>query len=196
MHVYLDTEFTGFDRRRADLLSVAVLAEDDRLFYGEFADADWARASAWVREHIPPLLGPPSWMDAQTTYVRADRAGLRQRLVAWLHELGEAELVWWTDAGAYDWVYTLDWLADEHAGNAYAWAQAQGLRMAYQPRDLTERLPLTVGRQALARHLLATSPIAEADPAARATAAIIGGDTAHAAWADAVVLRFLQRRLA
>jgi 3' exoribonuclease, RNase T-like len=54
---FLDTEFTGFETFQ--LISVAIVGEDGREFYGEVSDFDRALCSDFVREAVLPQLGNP-----------------------------------------------------------------------------------------------------------------------------------------
>lgn len=57
MRVFLDTEFTGLSSDPR-LLSIGLVAENGAEFYIELTDG-WSEenCSAWVREHVIPLLG-------------------------------------------------------------------------------------------------------------------------------------------
>jgi len=55
MLVFLDTEFTQF--AAPDLISIALVAEDGREFYGERSDYNRESCSAFVVETVVPLLG-------------------------------------------------------------------------------------------------------------------------------------------
>ena len=55
MEIFLDTEFTGL-QQDADLISVAMVSEDDRWFYAEFTDFDAAKLSDWHKENVLPYL--------------------------------------------------------------------------------------------------------------------------------------------
>ena len=55
MRVFVDTEFTDFID--CDLISIALVAEDGREFYGERNDFDRRTCSAFVHEAVLPQLG-------------------------------------------------------------------------------------------------------------------------------------------
>jgi hypothetical protein len=55
MRVYVDTEFTDF--LDCELISLALVADDGREFYGERSDFNAASCSAFVREAVLPQLG-------------------------------------------------------------------------------------------------------------------------------------------
>ncbi|WP_248324111.1 MULTISPECIES: 3'-5' exoribonuclease [unclassified Caballeronia] len=55
MRLFVDTEFTDFID--CDLISIALVAEDGREFYGERSDYDDSTCTAFVREAVIPQLG-------------------------------------------------------------------------------------------------------------------------------------------
>jgi len=72
---FLDTEFTDFDTFQ--LISVAIVGEDGREFYGESADFERPLCSDFVREVVLPQLG-------QFPGRSLPVAQLRDELRAWL----------------------------------------------------------------------------------------------------------------
>lgn len=64
MRYFLDTEFIETERT-VELVSIAVVAEDGREFYGVSTEFDPALAGDWVRANVLPLLEPrdhPAWL--------------------------------------------------------------------------------------------------------------------------------------
>jgi hypothetical protein len=55
MRYFLDTEFME-DGKAIELLSLALVSEDDRKLYIINYSADWGKANAWVQENILPQL--------------------------------------------------------------------------------------------------------------------------------------------
>ncbi len=55
MKIFLDTEFTNFDN--PELISIGLVDENDRKFYGEFNDYTLDECSQFVKEIVIPLLG-------------------------------------------------------------------------------------------------------------------------------------------
>jgi hypothetical protein len=55
MNIFIDTEFT--DLVDMDLISIGLVAEDGRSFYGERSDFNQALSSEFVREVVLPQLG-------------------------------------------------------------------------------------------------------------------------------------------
>ncbi|MGU7843743.1 hypothetical protein ACV22V_30250 [Burkholderia sp. AW33-5] len=79
----MDTEFTDF--LDCDLISIAVVADDGREFYGERSDFDRGCCSEFVRAAVLPQLG--QYPDRVFT-----REGLRVALQSWLDQFaGEIE---------------------------------------------------------------------------------------------------------
>lgn len=59
MKYFIDCEFME-DGRTIDLLSLAIVAEDDREFYAVNDDADLSKANDWVKENVIPQLRIPT----------------------------------------------------------------------------------------------------------------------------------------
>ena len=76
--VFVDTEFTDFVVR--DLISIALVAEDGREFYGESRDYDRSCCSEFVIETVVPQLGKSP--DRVFAYEQ-----LRVELLSWLEQL-------------------------------------------------------------------------------------------------------------
>ncbi|UEP20722.1 3'-5' exoribonuclease [Burkholderia ambifaria] len=77
MRVFVDCEFTDFID--CDLISIGLVADDGREFYGERSDYHAASCSAFTREAVLPQLG--QYPDRIFT-----REGLRTALLAWLDQ--------------------------------------------------------------------------------------------------------------
>ncbi|WP_230631230.1 3'-5' exoribonuclease [Burkholderia thailandensis] len=75
MRVYVDTEFTDFID--CELISIALVAEDGREFYGERNDFDRRICSPFVHEAVLPQLG--QYPDRVFS-----RENLRSALLEWL----------------------------------------------------------------------------------------------------------------
>ncbi len=75
---FLDTEFTGFDTFQ--LISLAIVGEDGREFYGECSDFQMSLCSDFVRSVVVPNLGrlPGRSMPAEM---------LREDLSSWLRAI-------------------------------------------------------------------------------------------------------------
>ena len=107
MRIFVDAEFTDFID--CDLISIALVADDGREFYGERSDYDDASCNAFVREAVLPQLG--QFPDRVFT-----RDSLRAELLAWLDQFaGEPERFFCMDY-AGDWDLLVDLLEEVPAG--------------------------------------------------------------------------------
>lgn len=85
MNLFIDTEFTDFSR--PDLISIAIVSEDGREFYGERSDFLQVRCTEFVRNTVLPQLGQrPS--DIYTL------PELKQALRLWLEQFQPAAPVY------------------------------------------------------------------------------------------------------
>lgn len=105
--LFLDTEFTGLERR-GELISLAVVAGENRWFYAEFTDYNPALLSDWHRENVLPYLYFGSAITtpaAPVGCILIQGAGeqIVQALLNWLTGFGSVEI--WADVLAYDWVF-------------------------------------------------------------------------------------------
>lgn len=80
MLVFLDTEFTDFID--CELISIGLVAEDGREFYGELTDFAPEKCSDFVRAAVLPKLG-------KVPAVGGTEAEVGAALKAWLADLGE-----------------------------------------------------------------------------------------------------------
>ena len=119
MRIYIDTEFTDFID--CDLISIALVAEDGRQFYGERSDFDRAACSPFVREAVLPQLG----QDANRIFTRA---GLHAAVHEWLEQF-EGGVFCMDYAG--DWDLLVDLLDEVPPGweAALVWDQADQARL-------------------------------------------------------------------
>ncbi|WP_175842691.1 3'-5' exoribonuclease [Burkholderia contaminans] len=108
LHLFVDTEFTDF--LDCDLISLAVVADDGREFYGERSDFDRASCSEFVRAAILPQAG--QYPDRVFT-----REGLRAALQSWLVQFAnetEPRLLCFDYGG--DWELLVDLLGEVPTG--------------------------------------------------------------------------------
>jgi hypothetical protein len=96
MKYWLDTEFIE-DGRTIDLISVGIVSEDGREFYGQNMDCDLSRATRWVRENVLPHLTE----DDRNLFGRADLA-VAVREFCDPARYGKPEF--WGYYADYDWV--------------------------------------------------------------------------------------------
>jgi len=109
MNLYYDAEFTGL-RQHTSLISMALVADDDRAFYAEFSDYDREQIDDWLRDNV---LAHCRWLtrdDARPgcrekdglTLCYGDRQQIRAALTQWLSQWERLEI--WADCPSWDWV--------------------------------------------------------------------------------------------
>lgn len=94
MLIFLDTEFTGF-YKGAELLSLALVAEDAQELYLENLDYTPDKCSDFVNREVLPLMG-------KVAGAACSRPELAQRLTAWLADLSEPPTVVYDFEGDWD----------------------------------------------------------------------------------------------
>lgn len=82
MNLYVDCEFTDFIA--CELISIALVGEDETEFYGEVSDYDVGACSGFVRDVVLTQLG-------QLPQCVHTRQELRTELLTWIASLGEPE---------------------------------------------------------------------------------------------------------
>lgn len=95
MRYFYDTEFIE-DGRTIDLISIGVVAEDGREYYGVSTEFDPDRAGRWVRAHVLPKLPPPA------SPAWRSRRRIRSDLEAFLRVDGDEPIELWAWLAAYD----------------------------------------------------------------------------------------------
>lgn len=92
MRLYLDTEFSSFDCKVGDLISVAFLTDHNDLFYAEFSDVNWDNASGWVLRNVKPLLKQPHLpKNIKLTYEYGTAAHNRWTFIKWIKSIEHRE---------------------------------------------------------------------------------------------------------
>lgn len=191
MRLHLDTEFTSFDCKVADLISIAIVTDNDQMFYGEFTDVNWEHASDFVLRNVKPLLGKPSLPDhVKLDYKSGSQDQLRWELCRWMKQqldnskLKKGEKIsldFWMESGDFDWVYFASWLAADYAGNLTDFSQAIGIPFPYFHKDLIQYCSPDDSDKRF-------EETASSDTLNELKASI-GNGNKHAAWADALKLR-------
>lgn len=111
MRIFLDTEFTELSQQ-AQLISIALVAENGDWFYAELTDYDPNAASAWVRENVISLLTGEALPNAQFVHAKAqmpcrgDIQDVHRALRRWFNRFGKEKnsIHIWADVLAWDWV--------------------------------------------------------------------------------------------
>lgn len=86
MRLFLDTEFNGFG---GELISMAIVAEDGREWYGVLPLPD--KMHPWVREHVFPFLAHPDGPKLPNRY--ANKHEFQSSLAKFLAQFPDAEII-------------------------------------------------------------------------------------------------------
>lgn len=86
MMLFLDTEFTGLDQDKPDLISIALVDEDGREFYSELPANHYAvQCNEWVHFNVlPHLLGGSHVHNV---------AEIRDQLAAWIARIHDRAVI-------------------------------------------------------------------------------------------------------
>lgn len=131
MFICLDTEFTGLDQAKPDLISIGLVDEAGREFYAELPEEHWTvQCNEWVHFNVLPHL----W---RGDYVQSV-AAIQERLVAWIESI-EDEVVIVTSFANSDFFSQLKPLLIQWPKNLKtwpveftAWSLGEGLQPALQ----------------------------------------------------------------
>lgn len=118
MKLFLDTEFTGL-KTNAELISLAIVAEDGSEFYAEFND--YTSPSEWVLDNVIPLLTGENYMylaeyDERVLFEK-NRNDIRYCLNIWLSQWPSVEFI--GDTIFVDWLLFLDLFNWDLPDNVY-----------------------------------------------------------------------------
>lgn len=92
MKIFFDTEFIE-DGKTIDLISIAMVREDDWRYYAEPIEFDRSKASAWVVENVLP-----------GTFVDASKRESRSKIAKDIVEFVGPKPEFWAHYADYDWV--------------------------------------------------------------------------------------------
>lgn len=112
--IFFDTEFSGL-HQNTTLISIGLVAEDGRTFYGEFTDYDMAQVDDWIYDNVIRRLelgGFEIDIDykpySAKVEIRAEKRVVENALSHWLECFEGETLEMWSDCLAYDWVLFCD----------------------------------------------------------------------------------------
>jgi hypothetical protein len=118
MKIFIDLEFTELNQK-CSILSLGAITEDHQQYYFELDEEilDNLRKleliSKWIEENVIKnfKIKESHKTDDHITFVKGDIYDLRQTFSTWLKDLnmdGHDELVFVSDVGHFDWVFTVD----------------------------------------------------------------------------------------
>lgn len=108
MKVFFDTEFTGL-QKDTDLISIGLVSENGKCFYGEFTDYDNKKCDEWIRQNVisQTLMGNKELsIYAVSDYHVGNKETMGIMLYNWLSQFEVVELV--SDVCHYDMVLFCD----------------------------------------------------------------------------------------
>ena len=86
MMIFLDTEFTGLDQDKPDLISIALVDKAGREFYAELPPSHYAvQCNEWVHFNVLPHLWGGDYVQSV--------AAIRDRLTAWIAGIADRVVI-------------------------------------------------------------------------------------------------------
>ncbi|HZW14447.1 MAG TPA: hypothetical protein VFF81_14805 [Noviherbaspirillum sp.] len=86
MLLFLDTEFTGLDQAKPDLISIGLVDESGREFYAELPESHWTvQCNEWVHFNVLPHLWGGSYVQSETS--------IREGLTVWIESIQEEAVI-------------------------------------------------------------------------------------------------------
>ena len=105
--IFFDTEFTGL-HQKTTLISIGLISECGKTFYGELTDFDQSQIDDWLTENVIVNL-EMSFTRPQIVRVKGNDTRyfgntemLKSELTNWLSQFESVEM--WSDCLSYDWV--------------------------------------------------------------------------------------------
>lgn len=114
MRFWFDTEFHD-DGNTIELISIAIVSEDDSEYYAESYEYDATRATHWIREHVLPYLAQTNQRSRKE--ICKDIQQFIDRALE--HEREPSAPEFWSYCGEYDWV-----VLRQLYGDLLAWPKA------------------------------------------------------------------------
>lgn len=107
IRLYFDTEFTELSKK-GELISLALVSENNEIFYAEFDDYPIKTCNEWVIQNVIPNL---LFKEKETFFKSSNDAcymkdasdRIADALCNWFSELGNVEI--YADCLAFDWVF-------------------------------------------------------------------------------------------
>jgi hypothetical protein len=127
IRLFVDTEFTDFID--CELLSIGIVSEDGREFYGERNDVDMSRCSDFARVAVLPLLG-------REAPIIGTEQHLSDHLKLWLEQFRPSSPVIVSVDYPMDWELFTYLARDPESLETPSWIKGQSIRGAIAPQDI------------------------------------------------------------
>lgn len=113
MLLFLDTEFSGLNQAKPDLISIGLVDDSGREFYAELPESHWTvQYTEWVHFNVLPHLWGGDYVQSE--------AVIRERLAAWIESIpDECQIV--TDFAESDFFKLLKPLLTRWPKNLNTW---------------------------------------------------------------------------
>jgi hypothetical protein len=86
MLLFLDTEFTGLDQAKPDLISIGMVDEAGREFYAELPESHWTvQCNEWVHNNVLPHLWDGDYTKSESE--------TRDALFNWISSIAEQTII-------------------------------------------------------------------------------------------------------
>lgn len=86
MLLFLDTEFTGLDQAKPDLISIGLVDEVGHEFYAELPESHWTvQCNEWVHSNVLPHLWGDDHVQSETS--------IRERLTSWIESIPDEAVI-------------------------------------------------------------------------------------------------------
>lgn len=84
--IFLDTEFTGLDQAKPDLISIGLVDESGREFYAELPESHWTvQCNEWVHFNVLPHLWHGKYEQC--------KASIAESLAVWIESVPEKAVI-------------------------------------------------------------------------------------------------------
>jgi hypothetical protein len=118
MLICLDTEFTGLNQVKPDLISIGLVDGTGREFYAELPEFNWTvQCNEWVHFNVLPHLWGGDYVESE--------ASVRERLTSWIERIPDAAMIV-TDCANSDFFTQLKRLLPQWPKNLATWPMQFG----------------------------------------------------------------------
>ena len=109
MKLFFDTEFTGL-HKDTTLISIGIISEDNRCFYGTFTDYDESQVDDWISENVINNLSLSKKLKRlfDVTEVTGTKEEIKESFLEWLTTFDDEYFELVSDVCHYDMVLFID----------------------------------------------------------------------------------------
>ena len=111
MKLFFDTEFTQL-RKDTTLISIGLISEDNKKFYGILNDYDKSLCNEWIQTNVIDTMQINQDDYKNLTIKTGNRSEISRELKTWLNSFGDDKIQFISDVSHYDFVLLIDLLSD------------------------------------------------------------------------------------